>query len=89
VLCEDVEGAGGGGGRAGARDESVALAAMLGGLPGFSVLCIDTESRFVRRGVMEEVARAARGVYFALPAASSCAVSEVAQDAIRGLKGRL
>eukprot|EP00173_Palmaria_palmata_P003039 Plantae.Rhodophyta-Palmaria_palmata.ctg3157.p2 GENE.Plantae.Rhodophyta-Palmaria_palmata.ctg3157~~Plantae.Rhodophyta-Palmaria_palmata.ctg3157.p2 ORF type:complete len:304 (-),score=67.75 Plantae.Rhodophyta-Palmaria_palmata.ctg3157:1320-2192(-) len=68
------------------KDEVLKLSRQIGALPGFSLLCIDTENKFVSTGVAKEIANAAGGSYHQLPKASDAAVAGVAGAAIESIR---
>jgi magnesium chelatase subunit D len=45
------------------KNEVLEIAKVIGSLEEFDVLCIDTEDKFIRTGIAEEIARVARGTY--------------------------
>lgn len=68
------------------KDEVLKLSRQIGALPGFSLLCIDTENKFVSTGVAKEIANAAGGSYHQLPKATDAAVAGVAGAAIESIR---
>ena len=68
------------------KEELLATARMLGSLPNFKVLMLDTENKFVSTGVAKEIAKAAMGKYHYIPKASQDAVGAVAKAAIADAK---
>jgi hypothetical protein len=48
--------------RAYLKDEVIACSKKLGSLPGFNLLCIDTESKFISTGLTKDIADAAMGI---------------------------
>ena len=60
------------------RDEVVAIARQIGALDqDFDLLCIDTEDKFVRTGVAEELARISGGHYYALARTDRQSIAQV------------
>merc|ERR1711865_1013983 len=45
------------------KDEVKACARKLGATPGFNLLCIDTENKFISTGLAKEIAKSAQGKY--------------------------
>jgi len=74
--------------KAGLKEEVLASAKMLGSLPSFKLLMLDTENKFVSTGLAKEIANAAQGKYHYVPKASGNAISSVASGAIADLKSR-
>jgi len=68
------------------KEEVLASAKMLGCLPNFKLLMLDTENKFVSTGVAKEIATAAQGKYHYIPKASDKAIGAVASQAIADLK---
>merc|ERR1719231_1937355 len=69
------------------KEEVLQTAKMLGTLPCFKLLMLDTENKFVSTGVAKEIAAAAQGKYHYIPKASESAVANVAAQAISDLRG--
>lgn len=69
------------------KEEVLATAKMLGTLPSFKLLMLDTENKFVSTGVAKEIAAAAQGKYHYIPKASEGAVASVASNAIADMRG--
>jgi len=69
------------------KEEVLKTAKMLGTLPSFKLLMLDTENKFVSTGVAKEIAAAAQGKYHYIPKASEQAVASVASQAISDLRG--
>jgi len=69
------------------KEEVLNTAKMLGMLPNFKLLMLDTENKFVSTGVAKEIAAAAQGKYHYIPKASEKAVGQVASQAIAELRG--
>jgi magnesium chelatase subunit D len=68
------------------KDEVLNISRRIGALAGFSLLCIDTENKFVSTGVAREIAEAAGGSYHQLPKATEAAVAGVAGAAISAIR---
>ena len=68
------------------KEEVLKTARMLGMLPAFKLLMLDTENKFVSTGVAKEIAAAAQGKYHYIPKASESAVANVAAQAISDLR---
>lgn len=68
------------------RTEVINLCKQVGALPGFQLLCIDTENKFVSTGFAKEMANAALGSYHYLPKATDAAVASVAGSAISAIR---
>jgi len=69
------------------KEEVLKTARMLGMLPSFKLLMLDTENKFVSTGVAKEIAAAAQGKYHYIPKASEAAVANVASNAIAEMRG--
>jgi len=69
------------------KEEVLQTAKLLGTLPAFKLLMLDTENKFVSTGVAKEIAAAAQGKYHYIPKASEGAVANVAAQAINDLRG--
>jgi len=61
-------------------------AKQLGALPGFNLLCIDTENKFISTGLAKEIANAAGGKYHQLSKADGQAIANVASSALNEIK---
>ncbi|GMH58594.1 hypothetical protein TrRE_jg8303, partial [Triparma retinervis] len=68
------------------KDEVMACAKQLGAAPGFNLLMINSESKFVSTGLAKEIADAAMGKYHLISGASADAISEVAKMGMKDLK---
>jgi len=68
------------------KDELINTAKQLASIPGFSLLMLDTENKFVSTGLAKEIAEAAMGKYFKLPKTTDAAVAELTTSAIAGMK---
>jgi magnesium chelatase subunit D len=67
-------------------EEVLKTSKMLGLLPSFKVLVMDTENKFVSTGFAKEIATAAQGKYHYIPKASDTAVANVAAQAISQMR---
>ncbi|KAJ8601341.1 hypothetical protein CTAYLR_009758 [Chrysophaeum taylorii] len=72
--------------RAKLKQELLDTAKQLGVLPGFSLLMLDTESKFISTGLAKEIADAAAGRYFKLPKTTDAAIADLTAGAISQLK---
>lgn len=68
--------------RAALKQELIDTAKQLGSIGGFSLLMLDTESKFVSTGLAKDIADAAGGRYFKLPKTNEAAVAELTASAI-------
>jgi len=68
------------------KEEVLACAKQLGVLPGFNLLCIDTENKFISTGIAKEIADAARGKYHQIAKADGSAIASVTQNALNEIK---
>jgi magnesium chelatase subunit D len=68
------------------KEETLACARKLGALPGFNLLCIDTENKFISTGLAKEIANAARGKYHQIAKADGNAIASVTNAALNQLK---
>ena len=68
------------------KEEVLNAAKLLGTLPSFKLLMLDTENKFVSTGIAKEIAAAANGKYHCVPKANENAVASVASQAISDLK---
>lgn len=68
------------------KDEVLACAKQLGVLPGFNLLCIDTENKFISTGVAKEIADAAMGKYHQIAKADGKAIASVTNQALNAIK---
>ncbi|KAH8096223.1 ligase [Aureococcus anophagefferens] len=73
--------------RAALKDELIDTAKQLGSIPGFSLLMLDTENKFVSTGLAKDIADAAMGRYFKLPKTSEGAIGDLVQGAVGNMKG--
>jgi len=69
------------------KEEVLACAKQLGVLPGFNLLCIDTENKFISTGIAKDIANAANGKYHQIAKADGNAIASVTQNALSELKG--
>jgi|Transcript_5011 magnesium chelatase subunit D len=68
------------------KDEVLACAKQMGVLPGFNLLCIDTENKFISTGVAKEIADAAMGKYHQIAKADGNAIASVTSQALNAIK---
>jgi len=68
------------------KDEVLACAKQLGVAPGFNLLCIDTENKFISTGLAKEIANAAGGKYHQISKADGSAIASVTNAALNELK---
>jgi len=68
------------------KEEVLACAKQLGRLPGFNLLCIDTENKFISTGIAKDIANAANGKYHQIAKADGSAIASVTQNALNELK---
>jgi len=68
------------------KEEVMACAKQLGVLPGFNLLCIDTENKFISTGTAKDIANAAAGKYHQIAKADGSAIASVTQNALNELK---
>mmetsp|Transcript_27674 Transcript_27674/g.49848 ORF Transcript_27674/g.49848 Transcript_27674/m.49848 type:complete len:784 (-) Transcript_27674:165-2516(-) len=68
------------------KDEVLACAKQLGVLPGFNLLCIDTESKFISTGIAKDIANAAQGRYHQIAKADGNAIASVTNNALNEMK---
>lgn len=69
------------------KEEVLAFAKQLGVLPGFNLLCVDTENKFISTGLAKEIANAAMGKYHQLPKADGSAIASVVNNSLNAIKG--
>jgi magnesium chelatase subunit D len=72
--------------RAYLKEEVVACAKKLASLPGFNLLCIDTENKFVSTGVAKDIANAAGGKYHQISKADGNAIASVTSQTLSEIK---
>jgi magnesium chelatase subunit D len=68
------------------KDEVLACAKQMGALPGFNLLCIDTENKFISTGVAKDIADAALGRYHQIAKADAKALASVTNNALNAIK---
>eukprot|EP00979_Chaetoceros_neogracilis_P004835 scaffold840_cov257-Chaetoceros_neogracile.AAC.10 len=68
------------------KDEVIAIAKKLGSAPGFNLLCIDTENKFISTGIAKEIANAARGKYHQIAKADGSAIASATKSALSDIK---
>jgi magnesium chelatase subunit D len=68
------------------KDELIDTAKQLGSLPGFSLLMLDTENKFVSTGLAKDIAEAAQGKYFKLPKTTDGAIADLVGGAVGSMK---
>ena len=68
------------------KDEVIACAKQLGAMPGFNLLCVDTENKFISTGLAKDIADAALGRYHQISKADGQAIANVASSALSDLK---
>merc|ERR1719437_267518 len=68
------------------KEEVMACAKQLGVTPGFNLLCIDTENKFISTGLAKEIADGAGGKYHQISKADGSAIASVTNQALNELK---
>lgn len=68
------------------KEEVIAVSKKLGRLPGFNLLCIDTESKFISTGLAKDIANAAQGKYHQLSKADGSSIASVTKGALNDMK---
>ena len=68
------------------KDEVIACAKQLGATPGFNLLMINSESKFVSTGLAKEIADAAMGKYHLIQGADAGAIAGVTSNALNQIK---
>lgn len=68
------------------KEEVMACAKQMAALPGFNLLCIDTENKFISTGIAKDIANAAGGKYHQISKADGNAIASVTQNALNELK---
>jgi magnesium chelatase subunit D len=68
------------------KEEVIAVSKKLGALPGFNLLCIDTENKFISTGLTKDIANAARGKYHQIVKADGSAIASVTTMALNEIK---
>lgn len=64
------------------KDEVIACAKQLGNTPGFNLLCIDTENKFISTGLAKDIANNAQGKYHQITKADGRAIANAASAAL-------
>mmetsp|Transcript_36848 Transcript_36848/g.49340 ORF Transcript_36848/g.49340 Transcript_36848/m.49340 type:complete len:785 (-) Transcript_36848:61-2415(-) len=70
------------------KEEVLACAKQLGVLPGFNLLCIDTENKFISTGIAKDIANAAMGKYHQIAKADGSAIASVTSQALNEIKAQ-
>jgi len=70
------------------KEEVLACAKKLGSLPGFNLLCIDTENKFISTGLAKDIANAAMGKYHQIAKADGNAIASVTNRALNEIKSQ-
>jgi magnesium chelatase subunit D len=68
------------------KEEVIACAKRLGSFPGFNLLCIDTENKFISTGLAKEIATAGQGKYHQIAKADGSAIASVTNRALNEIK---
>lgn len=68
------------------KEEVLACAKQMAALPGFNLLSIDTENKFISTGVAKEIASAAMGNYHQISKADGNAIASVTNQALNAIK---
>ena len=68
------------------KDEVLACAKQMGVLPGFNLLCIDTENKFISTGIAKDISNAAMGNYHQIAKADGNAIASVTSQALNSIK---
>lgn len=68
------------------KEEVLAVAKKLGVLPGFNLLCVDTENKFISTGLAKDIANAAMGKYHLITKADGKAIASVTNQALNAIK---
>jgi len=68
------------------KEETLACAKQMGALPGFNLLCVDTENKFISTGLAKDIANAAMGKYHQLPKADGSAIASVVNQGLNAIK---
>ena len=58
----------------------------MGVLPGFNLLCIDTENKFISTGIAKDISNAAMGNYHQIAKADGNAIASVTSQALNSIK---
>jgi magnesium chelatase subunit D len=67
------------------KEEVLASAKMLGAQPGFNLLCVDTENKFISTGLAKDIADAAMGKYHQLPKADGKSIASVVNQGLNSI----
>mmetsp|Transcript_3247 Transcript_3247/g.7110 ORF Transcript_3247/g.7110 Transcript_3247/m.7110 type:complete len:268 (+) Transcript_3247:1-804(+) len=70
------------------KEETLACAKQMAALPGFNLLCIDTENKFISTGVAKDIADAAWGKYHQIAKADGNAIASVTNQALNSIKNQ-
>jgi magnesium chelatase subunit D len=70
------------------KNEVLACARKLGSLPGFNLLCVDTENKFISTGLAKEIADVALGKYHQIAKADGKAIASVTSRALSEIKSQ-
>lgn len=70
------------------KEEVLACSKQMYALPGFNLLCIDTENKFISTGIAKEIADAAGGKYHQIAKADGNAIASVTQNALNEMKNQ-
>lgn len=68
------------------KEEVLACAKKMASLPGFNLLCIDTENKFISTGLAKDIADAALGKYHQIAKADGKAIAGVTNQALNEIK---
>lgn len=68
------------------KEEVLNAAKQLGAVPGFNLVVLDTENKFVSTGMAKEIANAANGKYHYIPKAGEAAISQITAEALADAK---
>lgn len=68
------------------KEEVLACAKQLGVKPGFNLLCVDTENKFISTGMAKDIANAAMGKYHQLPKADGTSIASVVNRGLNEIK---
>ena len=87
-IAEDEDSKDGKPSRAYLKEEVIACARQIGIKPGFNLLCIDTENKFITTGLAKEIADGAMGKYHQIAKADGNAIANVASAALNEFKSQ-
>eukprot|EP00751_Fragilariopsis_kerguelensis_P001019 CAMPEP_0170825272 /NCGR_PEP_ID=MMETSP0733-20121128/45847_1 /TAXON_ID=186038 /ORGANISM="Fragilariopsis kerguelensis, Strain L26-C5" /LENGTH=794 /DNA_ID=CAMNT_0011188773 /DNA_START=211 /DNA_END=2595 /DNA_ORIENTATION=- len=87
-IAEDEDSKDGKPSRAYLKEEVIACARQIGVKPGFNLLCIDTENKFITTGLAKEIADGAMGKYHQIAKADGNAIANVASAALNEFKSQ-